>query len=72
MYNKVSMGKPAGRRPLEDLGIDDRITLKRILRKSVERALTGLIAFRTEIRLASFCECNNETSGPTMCWEFLD
>jgi len=66
------MGKPAGRRPLDDLGIDGRITLKWILRKSVERALTGLISFRTEIRLANFCESSNETLGPTMCWEFLD
>jgi len=66
------MGKPARRRPLEDLGLDGRIILKWILRKSVERALTGLISFGTEIRLATFCEFSNETSCPTTCWEFLD
>jgi hypothetical protein len=42
------MGQPAGRRTPEDLGRDETTTLRWTLSKSVKRAMTGLISFRTE------------------------
>jgi hypothetical protein len=51
---RIWVGKPEGNRPLgEDIGIDGRIILKWMLRKSVWRAWTELIWLRigTDARL---------------------
>jgi hypothetical protein len=38
--------KPEEKRPVEDFGLDGRIILKKVLKKSLGRAWTGLICLR--------------------------
>jgi hypothetical protein len=68
---RVLVGKPEGKRPLGDPGVDGRIILRWIFRKWVvgyrlNRAGLGLG------QLAGTCECGNEPSGSIKCGEFLD
>jgi hypothetical protein len=66
----VLVGKPEGKRPLSDPGLNGMIILKRIFRKWDWEAQTGLIWLR--IRAGdSTCECGNELSGSIECGEFL-
>jgi len=44
---KILVGKPEGKRPLEDLGIDRRIILEWALDKWGGKVWTGCIWFRT-------------------------
>jgi len=54
------VGKPEGKRPVEDLGIDGRV-LKLILNR-IERC--GLVLSGSGYgQVAGFCECCNEPSG---------
>jgi hypothetical protein len=68
---RILVGRPEGRRPLEDPGVDGRIILKRIYNKWVERAWTGLIWLRIGT-VVDCCECGNGTSGFIKRGEFLD
>jgi hypothetical protein len=43
MHTRFWWGKPGGKRPFEDLGVDGRLILKLILNKQDERACIGLI-----------------------------
>ena len=56
------MGKPEGRDPLDDPGLDGRIILQGIFRKwDGERELDG--SGSEEGRVEDFFECGNESSG---------
>jgi hypothetical protein len=64
---RILMGRPEGRRPLEEQGVDGRIILKRIFDKWDERAWTELIW----LRIGTVVDCCG-TSGFIKRGEFLD
>jgi hypothetical protein len=61
----------SGRDGLKGLGIGERMILKWIYKKWDWEALTGLMWLRIG-QVRGVCECGNEPSGSTQCWEFLD
>ena len=68
---RVLVGKPEGKRPLGNLGVDGRIILRWIFRKrgrnyGLDRAGSGWG------QVAGICECGNEPLGSIKCGEFLD
>jgi hypothetical protein len=68
---RVLVGKPEGKSHLGDPGLDGRIILRRIFRKCVVGAWTGL-SWLGIGRVAGCCECGNEQPGSIQCGEFLD
>ena len=68
---RVLVGKPDGKRPLEEPVVDEKIILIWIFRKwnvgqGLDRAGSGLV------QVADTCECGNVPSGSIKCGEFLD
>jgi hypothetical protein len=70
MY-RVLVGKPEGKRPLGDPGVDGRIILEWIFKKWDVGVRTGLGWLRIE-RGEDACECGEELSGSIKRGEFLD
>jgi hypothetical protein len=68
---RVLVGKPEGRRPLGDPGVDGRIILRRIFWKWEVGVWTGLGWLRIR-QVAGACECGNEPSGSIKLGEFFD
>jgi hypothetical protein len=66
---RVLVGKPEGKKPWGEPGVDVKVLLKRIFRKWDVRVWTGLIWLRLG---TGTCECGNEPSGSIKCGEFLD
>jgi hypothetical protein len=56
---------------LEDLGIDVKIVLKRILKKR-ERGGRDWIYLAQDVQFAGACGRGDETSGTTKCGEFVN
>jgi hypothetical protein len=67
MY-QVLVGRPDGKRPLEDLGMDGRVILKWIFKKWDGETWTRLLWLRIGQALVS----HNDLSGSIKCGEFLD
>ena len=68
---RVLVGKPEGKRPLEDPGVDERIILRCIFRSG----MWGHVLDQSGLeqgQVAGTCECGNEPSGSTKCVGFLD
>jgi hypothetical protein len=65
--SRVLVGKPEGKRPLEDLGIDGRVILKWIFKK-----WDGGMYWIDLAQVVGCCEFGNEPSGSIQCEEFLD
>jgi hypothetical protein len=59
------------RNHLEDLGVDEKMTLKLIFKKWDGKELTALIGLSTD-QVVGVWECSNEPSGSIKCVEFLD
>jgi len=68
---RVLVGKPEGKRHLEDPGIDGRIIIRWICRTWGVRAWTGSIWLRIGTVLGAY-EYSNEPSYSIKCGEFLD
>lgn len=70
---RLSLGAdiPEGKVSLEYLGLDQRIVLKLIVRKSIRRAWTGLIWLGV-LTSGGLFKCYNELSVSTKCGVFLD
>jgi hypothetical protein len=68
---RVLVGKPEGKRPLGEPGLDGRIVLRWICRKWDVRVWTGSSCLRIGTSGDS-CECGNEHSGSIKCGVFLD
>jgi len=68
---RILLGKPEGRRPLGDPGLDGRIILRWIIRKLDVRAWTGSSWLRIGTGGGHF-GCGNGLSGSIKCVEFLD
>jgi hypothetical protein len=56
---RVLVGKPEGKRNLEDLDVDTRIILKWVFKKWAGWPWTGIIWIRIETKTVGCCECNN-------------
>jgi len=68
---RVVLGKPEGKRPFGNPVLNGRILLNWIFKKWDARH--GLDCSDSEWgQVAGTCEGNNEPSGSTKCWEFLD
>ena len=65
------MGKPEGKRPREDPGVDGRITLRWIFRKLDVRSWIDRCGSGYE-QVAGTCECGNEPSVSIKYGEFLE
>ena len=70
--HRVLVGKPKGKRPLGNLGVDRCIILGWISRRWDVGIWTGLGWPRIERQVADACECGNEPSSSVKCGEFLD
>ena len=69
----VLVGKPEGKRPLRDPGVDGRMILRWIFRKQNGRGGHGLDLSGSAYRqVAGICECGNEPSGSIKYGEVLD
>jgi len=69
---RVLVGKPEGKKNFGDPGIDGRIILKWIFRKSDIGTWTGLTWLGIGTGEGDTCERGNENSGSINCGEFLD
>jgi hypothetical protein len=68
---RVLVGKPEGRKPLGDPGIDGRIILGWISGSGM--GVCGLDGASSGYgQVACACECGDEPSGSIKCREFLD
>jgi hypothetical protein len=67
--DRVFVGKPEGRRSLEDPALDGSMILKWIFEKW-DGAWTGLIWLRIG-QAAGSCECGNEHLSSVKCGELL-
>jgi hypothetical protein len=70
-YTGFWWGNLRERDHLEDLGVDERIILRCIVRKWDVSAWMGLIWFRIGTD-GGLCECGNEDLGSIKCEEILD
>ena len=68
---RVLVGKPEGKRPMGDPGIDGKIILRWIFMKWDVGVWTGLSWHRIG-KVASTCECCNEPLVSIKCGVFLD